>query len=253
MQLVTAPQTTPREEPYGLGWIGLSVSKVGNKPNWRPSNVVAHIELNDFWEVVTDALDLDRTPIVSVVGLRIEDPRKASPYESIPLPEQWTHGFDENLFYNSNGNQFIKRAYEEISNPNLGVVGRAPISRIREQNINRDGHAMVIAGYCVFREKRYVRLLDPAPSMRLRNNPYAMHEPDPWARDPRNHVQWVEWDELAPFLRDSAGLMVFRTEIPRRKMNQLLQISSRGEKEDTIYDLVLKKASEKRENRSIRY
>ena len=253
MELVTAPQTSPREEPYGLGWIGLCVSKVGKKPGWRRSNVVAHLELKDFWDVVTDALDLDRIPIVSVVGMQFENPKKESSYESIPLPEQWTHGFDEILFYESNRNQFGERAHEEISDPNLGVIGRAPISRIREQNFNKDGHAMVIAGYCVFKGKRYVRLLDPAPSMRLRSTPYSLHEPDPWARDPRNHVQWVEWDELAPFVRDSVGLMIFRTDTPRRTMNQLLRMSNRKNIEDTICDLILTDSSTRRENRSVRY
>ncbi len=192
----------------------MTVSMPGEGPTWR-MNRVFHGELGrgriyDYWEVTKAALECNRMPIVSVKSMRMAPPRPMPEPENrdpeedydwiqIPteeIPELETDGFPNNQY----------PLYEEKN-------GWAPVYGIGEGNPNRPGHAMVISGYMIENEgpleERYVRLLDPSPSMRLRANPMKMYEPDLFAKDPRNHIKWVRWRDLEAVIREQMGLLIF--------------------------------------------
>lgn len=254
LELATAPRRSYSGEENGVGWIALTVSSKGNTPPWRRTNQISHLEFDDFWEPVEKAIDLDRIPIVSVKGMKFVTPDTEYMGPWIPLPIGWNPDYDEELFYASNKEFGPDRIYEEIPDPTFDVAGGAPLCSISGENHNESGHAMVISGYYVDEEgTKFVRLLDPAPSMRLRGNPYALHEPDPWALDPRNHVKWVKWDELLPFIRKSAGLTIFRAEVSSWDSAELDGLTEREDIDNRIDFMILEELCKRRDRLSVSY
>ena len=245
VQLATAPKKSPNGQNHGVGWISVVTSIHGSGPSWVSQYPAAYDhQVPDYWQTVEDALKVDRLPIVCVGGMTIKSPTHEYDFGEIRLPPDWDPDHDERLFYTpkkqTEDTHHLDQRYqnrpppghEQPGRPGTNEWGRAPISKIGPSNPNAPGHAMVISGmYVDSSEKRYVRLLDPSPSMALRESPYRLHEPDPWALDPRNHVKWVAWDELSEHIDRSAGILVFRAENKRkrRKASRDIVVETLGE------------------------
>ena len=216
----------------------MTVSKPGERPTWTMRRVV-HTELREpdipdyYWDVVKAALDCNRMPLVSVKSMRMMAPRP------MPSPEDWD--YEEQY-------DWIPIPTHLIPEPEVGGFpndkyplyeekdGWGPLYGISEGVFEecRPGHAMVISGYMIENEgpleERYVRLLDPSPSMRLRANPMQMYNPDLYAKDPRNHIKWVRWKDLEGFIRNKMGLLIFSRELrmPPSYLNVEWSEKSRG-------------------------
>jgi hypothetical protein len=113
--------------------------------------------------------------------------------------------------------------------PNAPIIGwdlnqKAPPwpgeGHVHLKNIMRDDrlhspHAIVITGIENHKTSSpRIRILDPAPSMELRENLTHFHSPivGPRSRmDPERHAFFLDWFELKKFILEEMGLTVFAT------------------------------------------
>jgi hypothetical protein len=193
-----------------LNYSVATFSALGKKPTWT-MNRVQHFDGNDlagldFWSVAKYALYCNRLPLITVRPIRMLKPRSFDENSNeidgdwISLPTDLFPSFDP-------PGSCSYKVFKEKG-------GFGPVYRVMEGGGRQTGHAMVISGFMIQNkdtdsEERYVRLIDPAPSMNLRASPIMMYEPNESARDPRNHIKWVRWKDLEPFIREEMGILIF--------------------------------------------